>query len=121
MKKHDERVLHLARYLLPALPHLGLSEEAIAEVTRLLEGGDALALEERLAAHPATRAWMRRALGFQVVRGDYAPLPGQVASPEATDYCCPVEGCPTGPYIPFQAGEPVPPCPVHGAALAPCG
>ena len=117
----DERVLHLVRYLRQVMDHLDLPEDFIAAVDRLLAQGPeaAPALEELLARHPVTRGWMREALWPRALR--YRPLPGEPASPPARGYCCPVAGCPTPPYIPFQAGEPIPPCPLHGEDLVECG
>ncbi len=124
MTEHDQRVLHLARYLRSALEHLDAPPDLVAEVDRLLEQGPqaAVALERLLARHPLTRAWMQEALwSRERHRVKYQPLPGEPESPRAAAYCCPRAGCPMPAYIPFQAGEPVPPCPLHGEALEPCG
>ena len=120
---HDARIVHLAAYLRQVMDHLGLPEDVLAKVDHLLEQGPAAApaLEALLARNPATQAWMREALGYaKNLRSGYAPLPGLPESPAAAAYCCPVEGCPAPAYIPFQAGEPIPPCPLHRAPLEPC-
>ena len=123
MTEHDAKVLHLARYLRPVLPHLDAPPDLIAAVDHLLAQGPQAgpALERLLTRHPTTRTWMQEALWSSTgQRVEYSPLAGEVESPQATAYCCPEADCPTPPYISFQAGEPIPPCPVHRVALVVC-